>query len=256
VTERRHAEEQLHRLNESLDRRVRERTHELEQANEALEAFGYSVSHDLRAPLRTMQGFAEALLEDYSEALPPEARDYAMRINRGAERMDVIILDLLAYSRLSRTEIVLQPVELQGVVRDVADQLASPLQASSSTLEVESGLPPVVGHRATLVQIVSNLVSNALKFVAPGVAPVIRLSAERRDDRVRIFVKDNGIGIEPEHQARIFRVFERLHGSEAYPGTGIGLAIVKRGAERLGGSAGVEAVPNQGSCFWIELKAA
>ena len=256
VTERREAEEQLHRLNESLDHRVRERTQELEQANEALEAFGYSVSHDLRAPLRTMQGFAQALLEDYGEALGPEARDYAMRITRGAQRMDAIILDLLAYSRLSRTELVLHPVDLQSVLRDVADQLATPLQESSAMLEVEAGLPLAVGHRGTLVQIFSNLVSNALKFVAPGVAPIIRVSAERRDDRVRVFVTDNGIGIEPEHQARIFRVFERLHGSEAYPGTGIGLAIVKRGAERLGGSVGVEAVPHQGSCFWVELRAA
>ena len=170
--------------------------------------------------------------------------------------MDAIILDLLAYSRLSRTELMLQPVDLQSVLRDVADQLASPLQESTATLEVEAVLPSVMGHRPTMVQIFSNLVSNALKFVAPGVAPIIRLSAERHGDRVRVFVKDNGIGIEREHQDRIFRVFERLHGTEAYPGTGIGLAIVKRGAERLGGSAGVEAAPQQGSCFWVEFRAA
>ena len=167
--------------------------------------------------------------------------------------MDTLIQDLLAYSRLSRTDLEMRPIELSDVIADVRHHLESDLRDKKVELAVLDALPAVLGHRATLGQAVANLVSNAFKFVAPGVTPRVRIRAERKGNVVRLWIEDNGIGIAPEHQERIFRVFERLHGVETYPGTGIGLAIVKKGAERLGGRVGLESAEGVGSKFWIEL---
>ena len=245
--------EQLQRYAAKLEQRVASRTAALQEANTEMEAFTYSVSHDLRAPLRAMQGFAQALLEDYSDQLDSLAQDYAHRIVAAASRMDTLINDLLAYSRLSRAEIQLQPITLAAVVVEALDQLEAELRERQAQVTVEEPLPDVVGHRTTLIQVVTNLLTNAVKFVAPGVQPQVRVWAEERDEWVRLWVQDNGIGIAPEHQERIFRVFERLHGIESYPGTGIGLAIVRKGLERMGGQVGVESQVGQGSRFWLEL---
>jgi PAS domain S-box-containing protein len=253
VTELREAQQSLLALTRTLEERVQQRTAELEESNSALEAFGYSVSHDLRAPLRTMQGFARALLEDYGPRLDDDGRDYATRITTGAARMDQLIQDLLAYSRLSRAEIKAEPVSLDSVLRMAERQLEPVLLEHRGTLTIRSPLPRVLGHETTLVQVFVNLLSNALKFVARGARSEVEVWSERRAGRVRVFVRDNGIGIQPEHQERIFAVFERLHGSETYPGTGIGLAIVKKGIERLRGRSGVDSAPGRGSTFWIEL---
>jgi PAS domain S-box-containing protein len=247
--------EQVREMNVGLERRVEERTRALQEANRELEAFGYSVSHDLRAPLRTLQGFSQALLEDYVAELPPKARGYLERIGVAAARLDELIQDLLTYSRLSRAELRLEPLDLSGVVREACQQLQAVIEESRATVEV-GPLPVVRGHHGTLVQIFANLFSNSLKFVSPGERPAIRISAEPRGSMVRVWIADNGIGIEPEHQERIFEVFQRLHGLETHPGTGIGLAIVRRGAERLGGAAGVESEPGRGSRFWVDLKPA
>lgn len=247
--------DQVREMNVSLERRVEDRTRALQEANRELEAFGYSVSHDLRAPLRTLQGFSQALLEDYLADLPEKARKYLERIGVAAARMDELIQDLLTYSRLSRTELRLEPLDLTSVVREVCQQLQAAIEESRAKVEI-TPLPKVRGHHGTLVQIFANLFSNSLKFVSPGEQPAIRVSAEPRGSLVRVWVADNGIGIAPERQERIFEVFQRLHGLETYPGTGIGLAIVKRGAERLGGAAGVESEPARGSRFWVDLKPA
>jgi len=232
--------------------RVAERTAQLESTNLELDRFAYSVSHDLRAPLRGMQGFSQALLEDYAGELDPGGQDFARRINAAAERMDQLIQDLLAHSRLSREEMALQPVSLEQAAAALA-HLEGDISARQARVRVEPPLPEVQAHRATLLQIVANLVSNAIKFTAPGVKPQVRLRAEDRGEQVRLWVEDNGLGIAPEHQERIFRIFERLHGVEAYPGTGIGLAIVKKSVERMGGQVGVESAPGQGSRFWVDL---
>ncbi|RMF86009.1 MAG: hypothetical protein D6736_16110 [Nitrospinota bacterium] len=238
---------------QTTNRDLETMTTQLREANEELEAFAYSVSHDLRAPLRAMQGFAQALLEDYAGHLDPVGQDYAQRIVKAAQRMDALIQDLLAYSRLSRTQVTPQPIPLSAAVSEVLRYLEEECQQREARVTVTEPLPLVQGYQPILIQVLSNLLSNALKYVPTGKRPFIRIRAEERDTWIRLWVEDNGIGIAPEHQARIFRIFERLHDAETYPGTGIGLAIVRKGIERLGGRVGVESVPDEGSRFWIEL---
>ena len=253
IAERRRVEEQIHHLNQELEQRVRRRTHDLQETNEQLEAFTYTVAHDLRAPLRAMQGFSQALVEDYARQLDAPGRDYVNRVASAAQRMDSLIQDLLAYSRLSRAQLSLEAVDLEAVVDRTLYTFAQEIRAKQAVIHVERPLPKILAHASTLEHVVGNLVSNALKFVPRGVEPRIRLWAEQRGAFVCFAVSDNGIGIDSEYQERIFRVFERLHGSETFPGTGIGLAIVRKGVERMGGRVGVESRPDQGSKFWIEL---
>jgi PAS domain S-box-containing protein len=261
--ERKQTEQALYQLNLTLEQRVQDRTHALEDANQELEAFSYSVAHDLRAPLRAIQGFAQVLQEDYDSALDDLGKEYLHRMATSAEHLDILVQDLLTYSRLGRAEIHLQRINVAAIVQGILADLKPGLQARQATIEVVSDLPSVYAQRSILKQILSNLIDNASKFVAPDVQPQIRIWAEIKEPVlsdveahprwVRICVEDNGIGIDPKHQARIFNAFERLHGIEAYPGTGIGLAIVKRGVKRLGGRVGIESALNQGCRSWIEL---
>ena len=253
--------EQIRRHAKELEQKVAERTkslretaQRLREANKELEAFAYSVSHDLRAPLRAMEGFAQALLEDYGHLLDSTGQDYARRIVAAAETMDNLIQDLLDYSRLLRQEIRPRKVNLDDVIDQVLAQLAGEIETTKAKVEVRRPLGLVLGQPSVLVQIFSNLLSNALKFVPPEVPPEVTVRSEDLGERLKIWVEDNGIGIAPEYQEQIFRIFERLHGVESYPGTGIGLAIVKKGVDRLGGRTGVVSRPGKGSKFWIELK--
>ena len=255
---RRREEERLREVNAGLERRVEERTAGLADANRELDAFAHTVSHDLRAPIRAMRGYAAALEEDLGEALGPEGLGYVARIDAAAGRMDALVEDILAYSRLAREDIWTGRVDLEAVV-DAALEAAGPswVAEAGALVEVRRPMPPVRAQKAMLRQAVDNLLANALKFSEPGRAPVVRVWSEVRDSggMVRLWVEDEGIGIEPTHQERIFVPFERLHGREAYPGTGIGLAIVGRVAERLGGACGVFSRPGGGSRFWIDLPA-
>jgi signal transduction histidine kinase len=239
-----------------LEDRVRERTRKLEERNEELEAFAHTVAHDLRAPIRSMHGFSDALLQDFGPALGERGRDYARRVLDAAKRMDDLVRDLLEYSQIARGTMELAPVELTGVVRSVLAHEDADIRAAGAAVTVEGPLPAVIGHDATMTRALMNLVGNALKFVAPGKSPAVTISAERREAWTRLWVVDNGLGIDPEKQEMIFRVFERLHRRDEYPGTGIGLAIVRKGVERMGGRSGVESVPGGGSRFWIELQTA
>jgi signal transduction histidine kinase len=281
INARKQAEAEVRLLNATLEHRVSERTRQLDEVIQEMEAFAYSVSHDLRAPLRAMQGFAQALQEDFADHLGPLAQQYCRRIVAAAARMDTLILDLLAYSRISRAHLQLQPLSLDAALQEALNFLEVEIHESQAQVVIQTPLPWVRAHPATLGQVVSNLLSNAIKFVEPGVWPQVEVWAEPREEGtgaraagerggaqrrpapvaegakkrrwVRLWVADNGIGIDPAHQERIFRVFERLHGIEAYPGTGIGLAIVKKGIERMGGRVGVESRLEAGSRFWVEL---
>lgn len=241
---------------ENLEHKVRERTEELRSRNEELETYGHSISHDLRAPLRAMHGFSQALLEDCGPQLDDVGKDYARRVVAGAHRMDALIQDLLAYSRVSRNDMDLANVSLGDVVHDALAQVEGDVAASGAAVTVAPDLPAVRAHRVALVQSVANLVANGLKFVPKGRVPALRVSAERENGVTRLWVEDNGIGIDAAHHERVFGVFERLHESESYPGTGIGLAIVRKSVERMGGRVGVVSAVGQGSRFWIELQSA
>jgi signal transduction histidine kinase len=221
-----------------------------------METYVHTVTHDLRAPLRAIQGFGLALVEDHLSELSPTARAYVERMIAGAERMDQLMRELLAYSRLGHLELHLQGVDLGAIEREAETLIASELEHSSAKVLVDGPLGEVRGHTPTLVQVMANLLSNAAKFVPEGCQPRIRLRPEPRGARLRLWVEDNGIGIPPEARERIWGVFERLHGTDAYPGTGLGLAIVRRALERMHGTCGVESEPGAGSRFWIELDSA
>ncbi len=246
------AQDELSGHADALEGLVAERTSELTSTNQQLEAFIYSIAHDLRAPLRAMQGFSTLLLEEIGPGLSDTGKSYARRINGSAQFMDALLLDLLAFSRVSQQRIELGPVDLATVVESVLARLRESIEEKCARVERPGPWPCVLAHELTLTQMLVNLISNALKFLGPNAAPVLRLHTEEAGPFLRIWVEDNGIGIDPAHQEQIFRPFTRLNG-ETYPGTGIGLAIVQKGAERMGGRAGVESVPHQGSRFWFEL---
>jgi signal transduction histidine kinase len=243
-------------VHSAMEVEVAERTAQLRERNDELEAFAHSVSHDLRAPLRAMHGFSQALLEDCSVTMDETAKDYARRIASASKRMDQLTQDLLAYSQVSRADIALTPVDLDLVFRDAVGQLEADILSRHARVTLHGPFPRVRAHRATLEQSLANLISNGLKFVAAGTSPEIQVRTELLGGTVRVWVEDNGIGIDPAHHTRIFSVFERLHQPEQYAGTGIGLAIVRKAVERMGGKVGVESTPGAGSRFWIDLQSA
>lgn len=259
------------RTEERLERMVEERTAKLREMVAELEAFSYSIAHDMRAPLRAMQGFSDILLTDYASQLDPAGQNFLQRIASSAGRMDNLIQDTLNYSRVLRAELPMEPVNLRTLVRGIIDTYPT-LMPDKADITLEGELPVVLGNEAMLTQVFSNLLGNAVKFVAQGIKPKIRVWAEdvnlpRRSPAspmlkelsqshktVRIFVQDNGIGIEPAQHERIFAIFQRA--SRGYEGTGIGLAIVKKAVERMGGEVSLQSEPGRGSTFWIELKKA
>jgi PAS domain S-box-containing protein len=247
----RQAQAQLQHHARDLENQVRERTQRLHEMVAELDAFSYSLSHDLRSPLRAIQGFSEILLNEFGPRIP-EGEEHLRRIARAAKRMDQLIQDVLTFSRVSRADIKHEPLDLEKLVATLVHDRPE-LQPPRARVTVEKPLLPVLGHEASLTQCLVNLLDNAVKFVAPGVTPEVRIATQEHDAKVRVTVTDNGIGIEPAAQRRVFGIFERLPTSRPYEGTGIGLAIVRKAAERMGGKVGVESKPGSGSTFWIEL---
>ncbi|MDB6055686.1 MAG: putative Histidine kinase [Verrucomicrobiales bacterium] len=246
------AKEKLFETNADLELKVQERTSKLKETLGELEAFSYSVSHDMRSPLRAMQGYSEILSKDYADKLDEEARYLLERIEKGASRLDSLVQDVLTYSKVAKEELVMHPVALDTLVPEVIQAF----NFETASIVVEHPLPKVYGHEAFLSQIFSNLVTNAVKFKPSSRKAEIKVRAETVQEKVIIWVEDNGIGIEPTHFDRIFTIFGRVHADKKYDGTGIGLSIVKKAVERLGGQIGLESELGKGTRFWFTLKKA
>ena len=249
------AQASLRSLNAQLEQKVRDRTVKLEESNKALETFCYSVAHDLRAPLRSIQGYVSLLGEDYANDLDDAARTYATRACSAAGRMDRMILDLLAYGRVSHAEAKMERVHLREEIDHVLAEFAAEIASKRANVEVRTDDLVLKTSRVLLGQILSNLVSNALKFVREGEVPRVELEARVERGDVVVVVRDHGIGIDLAYRDKIFNLFEKLETKE-FPGTGIGLAIVKKATDRLGGEIRIESDPGSGSCFTLILTGA
>ncbi len=228
------------------------RNTELQEIVSELEAFSYSVSHDLKSPLRTLRGFADAVIQDYGLVLKGPGLNYMQRIQRATERLESMVEDILSVSRLSRDSLPLAAVDLNQLVAAILDD-SPPFRPPHADVAVTSPLPVVLGHEASLRQVLINLLANAVKFVPPDRRPCVIVWADIEGTYARIWVEDNGIGVKPEDQERIFRAFERSETVHPFVGSGVGLAIVRRTLERLGGTVGVRSHLGAGSQFWIRL---
>lgn len=249
----RSAHKQIKQHAHNLENMVEERTAKLQETIGELEAFSYSVSHDMRAPLRAMSRYAEVLLLDAGKKLDACENQYLERIVASSKRLDALIQDALTYSRVSQVQLELTSVDLAPLINGIIEQYPA-LQSDKAEVTCKTPLLPALAHDASLTQCLSNLIANAVKFVEPGVRPSISIWTEPMNSEVRICVRDNGIGIAPEDQHRIFDMFARIHSEKLYEGTGIGLAIVRKAAERMGGTVGVESQLGKGSTFWIQLR--
>ena len=257
ITERRESERQLREAlqelaaaKQELETRVLERTADLQQRNAELEAFSYSLSHDLRAPVRSIVSFTELALEEVGKQVGTPATDYLKRAVSSAQRLDRLILDVLAFSRATRNKTYAETIDVESLLREILVERPE-WNPPNAEVIIESPLSPVLGDRASLTQCLTNLLDNGIKFVRPGVAPQLRVSTQRTGTRVKVCVTDNGIGIPESAQSRVFELFQRAH--NGYEGYGIGLAIVRRAANRMNGTVSVSSEPGKGSTFCLDL---
>jgi len=253
VDELKRVEDKINTLNAELEQRVAKRTAELEAANRELEAFSYSVSHDLRAPLRAISGFAGIVLEDYGAQLPAEARHYLDRVRHGGERMGELIDDLLSFSRLSRQPLTRQPVSMDKMVREVWAEVSP--RGDDHPIEIRIGeLPTCHGDLVLLKQVWVNLLANAVKYTRGRQPASVEIGCDQANDTTVYFVRDNGVGFDMQYAGKLFGVFQRLHRADQFEGTGVGLAIVQRVIHRHGGRVWAEAELDRGATFFFTLE--
>lgn len=245
----------LQSFNDQVEAEVRARTAELRAANQHMETFCYSMSHDLKAPLRGIHSFADLLIEDHEQQLNEHGQNYVLRIRESANKMNLLVSDLLEYSRVTRTNMAIGPVNLSNSAEEAVRLLSAGIQERMATVNVEPHLGMVLGNKAVLVQVMLNLLSNAINYAKLGTPLRVEVTSESRGRTIRVSVRDNGIGIAQEYHQKIFDIFERIPNGSKHMGTGIGLAIVAKSIERLGGYLGVESTPGTGSNFWFELPA-
>ncbi len=247
------AQRSLQAHSTELEKTVADRTLTLQQSVADLQAFSYTVSHDLRSPLRAMQGFSEALMEDYAEKLDERGRHYLERIQGAAARLDRLIIDLLSYTRIARDDSPLEPLDVDKIVRDIIEA-DTHLQPPAANVRIEGPLARVLGRDTAFNQVMTNLLGNAAKFVREGETPQIRIWSEERGTRVRLWIEDKGIGIPADQNEKVFDMFVQLNEGTKFGGTGVGLAIVKKATQIMRGTVGVEPGPEGiGSRFWLEL---
>ncbi|MBC8096339.1 MAG: PAS domain-containing protein [Akkermansiaceae bacterium] len=251
--ELRRTQAELAALARELEALVAERTAALRETVGELEAFSYSIAHDMRAPLRAMTGFARIVQREHGEQLDETGKDLLGRVVSAAERLDRLIMDVLNYSSVTRQKLELQPVDLQKLLEE-AIRNEPDFQPPHAEIEIRVPLPRVIAHEPSLMQCANNLLSNAVKFVLPGVTPKVTVRSEVIGQEVRLWFEDNGIGIAAGDKERIFSLFGRLNPTAEFEGTGIGLAIVRKAVDRMGGKFGVESELGRGSRFWIQFK--
>jgi PAS domain S-box-containing protein len=254
ITEAVQAEDKLKRLNQELEHRVQERTQALSIANQELEAFSYTVSHDLKAPLRGIDGYSQLLIEECMEQLDDDGRDFVQRIRYGVSQMVDLINDLLEYSRMERRDMAREPVDLLPLVHQVIELYQSDIEASQTEVRLALGPATLPLDRDGFLVVLRNLVGNALKFSREVDKPCIEIGGRSEAGRRILWVKDNGVGFDMKYHDRIFGIFQRLHRPEEFPGTGVGLALVAKAVHRMGGRVWAESTPGAGATFFLELE--
>jgi PAS domain S-box-containing protein len=253
ITERKQQEEEIRRLNADLEKKVESRTKELRLKNQELEAFTYTVSHDLKAPLRGISGYADILLQDHSDKLDEDGKGYLNKLIKSSQQLSQLIEDLLSYSRLERRPLIYGDVQVKSIVNILLEQRGEEIKNRNIVIHVNCVSETIKSSHELLTQIIGNYLDNALKFTQRQSAPEIWLNYENHGDTSLFSIKDNGVGFDEKFKEKIFEVFQRLHTQDVFPGTGIGLALVKKSAELLGYRVWAEGEPGKGATFYLEV---